>query len=105
MKCNGRVSFRRPACSFPACRLTGPRLNCSVCVVAPPPAGRLPAAPADELRAAFGQYASATGWRWTIRIRALPAREADALTGAAAVARIDLTSADARVLTGLLRDA
>ena len=71
--------------------------------MAPAPAGRLPA-PADELRAAFGQYAGATGWQWKIRVRALPAREADALTGAAAVVRIDLTAADARVLIGLLRD-
>lgn len=70
------------------------------------PAGRyLRATPADELRAAFGQYASTTGWRWKIRIRALPPHEADALARPAAVVRIDLTSADARALTALLRDA
>jgi hypothetical protein len=96
--------FSGPACGFLARGLTGPWLNCSVCVVASDPAGRLPAS-ADGLRAAFGQYASATGWRWRIRVRALHAREADALTGTAAVVRIDLTAADARVLAGLLRDA
>jgi hypothetical protein len=57
------------------------------------------------LRAAFGQYAGATGWRWKVRVRALAAQRADPLTGATVAVRIDLTRADAGVLVDLLRAA
>jgi len=62
-----------------------------------------PAGPAQELRAAFAQYADFAGLPWKPKIRALPAGSAGALADAAA--RVDLTAADARVLAGLLRDA
>ena len=74
--------------------------------MAAPPDGRsLPAALADDLRTAFGRYASATGWRWRVRIRALPPQDPDALNAAPAVVRIDLSREDARVLADLLLDA
>jgi hypothetical protein len=74
--------------------------------VAPPPAGRsLGSGPADELGAAFGQYASAVGWRWRVRIRPLASRRAPTQGTAPAVVRIDLTREDARVLADLLQDA
>jgi hypothetical protein len=57
------------------------------------------------LRAAFGQYASATGWRWKVRVRALAAQRADPLTGSTVAVRIDLTCADAGLLVDLLRAA
>ena len=82
------------------------------------PAGRSLPTPADELRTAFGQYASATGWRWKVRIRALPPPEPDvpdakpappdakpASAAPAAAVRIDLSREDARVLADLLLDA
>jgi hypothetical protein len=67
----------------------------------------LPPTPADELRAAFGMYASAVGWRWKVRIRALHVSEVAAPGSGPdpAVVRIDLSRADARVLTELLRAA
>lgn len=64
------------------------------------PAG--PAHPADDLRAAFGRYASTTGWRWKASIRPLIPEDPHMAADAAPVVRIDLCAADASALTGLL---
>jgi hypothetical protein len=99
------ASLERPASIFAARHLTGPANNCNVCAVSSPSDGRSLPAPADELRTAFGQYASATGWRWKVRIRALPQQDPGGHSAAPAVVRIDLSRADARVLADLLLDA
>ena len=61
--------------------------------------------PADELRAAFGLYASEVGWRWKIRIRALHPDQAAGPGAEPAVVRVDLSREDARALASLLRAA
>jgi hypothetical protein len=62
----------------------------------------LPTAAADELHAAFGRYASATRFRWKVRIRALSTQDSGVPNAAAAVVRIDLSHDDARALAGIL---
>jgi hypothetical protein len=104
--CHRLIPFRWPACSFAVGFLTIPPRNCNVCAVTSASARRPPqAAPASDLRAAFGQYAKAVGWPWTIRISALRPQDTGGLKTAPAAVRIDLSLEDARVLAGLLRDA
>lgn len=67
--------------------------------------GSTPPSAADRLRAAFGNHAIATGWRWSVSINT-PAPNASAPPGRRpAAARIDLTAEDAGALAELLLDA
>jgi hypothetical protein len=60
--------------------------------------------PAEELRAAFGQYATATGWPWKVSIRPLSPSGKSAAADPPVV-RVDLNRDDARALADLLQDA
>jgi hypothetical protein len=75
-------------------------------VSVPPEAGRsLPRTAAEELRAAFGQYATATGWLWKVSIRALDQPGSGSPGADVAVVRIELSRDDAGALAGLILDA
>jgi hypothetical protein len=60
--------------------------------------------PVEELQAAFGKYATATGWLWKVRIRP-PDRSGTSAEADPPVVRIDLNRDDARALADLLQDA
>jgi hypothetical protein len=73
-------------------------------VIPPEAEASLPLTPDEELRAAFGQYATATGWPWKVSIRLLDP-SAMAAPADPPVVRVDLNRDDARALADLLLEA